>query len=346
MQNYANVKALLIANNADFNYVYPLNGDESLPDPTIPTQMIAQLDNALLGHAFARNEEILIDFGCFDDSVEYPSTICLIDTSIVGKFVYLDGEYHRDARIMANDHPVWIKEGHDGLWKTLYMFLDVDQSVKYELSWRWVIGTSIDEIIAVCDIDGVPINDPSLCFGHWMINGTLNENITSSNTQCALGDNYVCVESTSGGFFETYFAGQYRQVHDGVALWLYENEYRDVHIQPASVYWPGLYDNLVYGFAFIVNQTQSYAFCVIGENYPTREEVMSPENCNNEWYVLEYDEDGNSEWKIDLAFDVDPCVHPNVSTTEATIEYPEMLCLNDPTNTNSHYQSLVFLESF
>ena len=44
-------------------------------------------------------------------------------------------------------------------------------------------------------------------------------------------------------------------------------------------------------------------------------------------------------WYIDLAFDIDECHHPNITVTETPIDYPETLCLADPSNTYSHYQS-------
>ena len=51
-------------------------------------------------------------------------------------------------------------------------------------------------------------------------------NMTTSESECTLTDNYVCVESANGEFFEYYFEGTYCQVHEGKPLWLLE----DVHV--------------------------------------------------------------------------------------------------------------------
>eukprot|EP01084_Bolivina_argentea_P167939 291336_1 len=274
LENYANVIGVIVSNGLDLTHVYALSGDNSIASPTIPTRMISQMAGHILDYAMQRGDPVYISFGCHDDTMTYPSTICLVDTTIVGEHVYLDGEYQRQT-VHINDHPVWLKQGHLGLWSNIYMWLHVDRIVSGHPSWRWVIGTDYNDpssIISECNLNGRHIAHPALCDHDWSIDSVLASNITTKGTQCALGDNYICVESAEGGFFESYFEGRYRQVHEGIALWLLEDEYLDAHVRIARLSWPEIFGaNPKYVFAFMVNQTDIYAFCVIGENYPSWE---------------------------------------------------------------------------
>eukprot|EP01084_Bolivina_argentea_P129728 229084_1 len=205
---------------------YLVSGERYL-ESAIPTRMVSQFVGIGIEEAINMGENVYITLGCFDDvsGIDYPSIICLIDTSVIGKYVYLDGEYQRQ-NIYKNEHPIWMKDGFEGMWKKLYMWLDIDVNINGISSWRWVIGNDYNSkhgIIAACGLDNNDTNHPAECDGHWYINGKLENNITTSDTICELGDNYVCVESADGGLFDYYFDGQYRQIHSGVPLWFLED---------------------------------------------------------------------------------------------------------------------------
>ena len=145
-----------------------------------------------------------------------------------------------------------------------------------------------------------------------------------------------------GGLFDLWFTGQYRQIHEGVSVWLHENVYTDMYITIGTMQFPaaGLIDD-TWVFSFVVNQTDVWAFCVIGDgSEPSDMEKLSPYDCTEDWYVMEFDYSTfQYYWTIDYAFDIDECTHPNITTTAVTIDYPKYLCLNDETDSPSHYQS-------
>ena len=48
-----------------------------------------------------------------------------------------------------------------------------------------------------------------------------------------------------GGLFDLWFTGQYRQIHEGVSVWLHENVYTDMYITIGTMQFPaaGLIDD-------------------------------------------------------------------------------------------------------
>ncbi len=163
-------------------------------------------------------------------------------------------------------------------------------------------------IIAECGLDNNNINHPAECDGNWYIAGKLENNITTSDTICEFGDNYICVESADGGLFDYYFDGQYRQIHSGVPLWFVEDGLLDAYLTIGTINWPPLFDN-TYAFAFALNQSQMFAFCPIGQELPSKDVALNPQHCNKNWYKLELDVDPTNGfvWIEDYVFDIDEC---------------------------------------
>ena len=332
---------VLVSNNVDTDHVYALSGDETLYT-SIPTRMVSQIAGMMLTVAITDYaDEVYVDFGCFDHT-EWPSIICINDYNNIGNYVYLDGEYQRQLYAI-NDHPYYLKYGHYGLWDHMYIWLEIDRSVSGDAEWTWVIGTDYTDtssVIAECRLNGEHIDHPGLCGNNWWVEDTLRATIQSSNSTCQLGDDYVCLVSSSGAYFGYWFDGQYRQVHDGVALWLMHSEDDiDSYITIGQVSNVPGHSGSPWAFAVVLNQSDIYAYCVIGDgSYPTEDEMMKPYECTDDWWVFGYDNYNNPTWYIDLGFDIDECTHSNITTTAATIDYPSTLCLTDPTNTYSHYQ--------
>eukprot|EP01083_Nonionella_stella_P021607 59879_1 len=97
-----------------------------------------------------------MSFARWDEAVSYPPIICLVDTTLMCTKVYLDGEYQRQTDIW-NAHPVWLKSGFEGLFKSVYMFLYIDTNVNGLSTWRWVIGKDYQDssfIIDYCGLHG------------------------------------------------------------------------------------------------------------------------------------------------------------------------------------------------
>merc|ERR1719242_665103 len=324
LEQYGNAKAVLIGNDYDLHHVYALSGDEKLSDPLIPTRMISQFASQHIGDLLAIHSNPTISFGCFQDvEIVYPSIICLVDTSNLGDYVYLDGEYQRQAHHLANDHPVWVKEGHEGLWSHMYMWLEVDQSQNGDDAMRWVIGTDTVNIIARCNIksDDFEANDyiqhPALCDGHWYIQNVLRDTIITSDTSCSFGDNYVCVDSAEGGLFDSYFDGQYPQTlcmndetnelsahqsHYGVYVldnsttfdgrFVYKNQRLDGQMNEWYMLWYDEQDS------WVLNEMVPEITAVRNHEGICDEEVNTPNLCNECWQF--YDENGDAETKCSV----------------------------------------------
>jgi len=201
MQDYANVKAVLIANNKDLTHVYSLEGDMKLDAPTIPSRMISQISGQNIKNEMNRTQEnVWITIDCFDK--ELPTMICVLDEDIY--------EYQQQSGVSVNDHPVWLKEGMFNIWDDHYIWLSVNHS-RSDHPWRWVIGTDYlaeNTIFAQCLLPTDEyIDDPTLCGPNWYnTQGELIGNLTSNDGICDLADSYVCTSSGSG-FFNYYFEG-------------------------------------------------------------------------------------------------------------------------------------------
>ena len=128
--------------------------------------------------------------------------------------------------------------------------------------------------------------------------------------------------------------GTYRQAHEGMPLWLME----DAHVEAFS----SVFDDPQYVFAIYLNQTDTYAFCVIDGEYPSREEMLSPWTCNENWWMSTYVKDQGWKWVVDAAFDIDECSHQGVPVENVThVEYPELLCLaSDSQTAYANYRCL------
>ena len=62
-------------------------------------------------------EEAIVTFGCFGDTM-----ICVVDMTMNGLHIRLDGDYQRMANMEKNEHTIWRKLGKPGLWRDIYMF--------------------------------------------------------------------------------------------------------------------------------------------------------------------------------------------------------------------------------
>eukprot|EP01083_Nonionella_stella_P093276 261353_1 len=286
------------------------------------------------------NEDIYVSIDCFNNTS--PALICIVDQSSIGNTVELDGEFQKQGDIFVNSHPVWLKEGMNGIWDDYYIWLTIDHSYGADAySWKWVIGTDYNDdstIYAECLAPWSDhMTDPTQCSGNWYKNQKLLPELVSRNGVCDLGDNYVCVESADGGLFDIYFDGQYRQIHSGVPLWFLEDGLLDAYLTIGTVSWPPLFDN-TYVFAFALNQTQMFAFCPIGQELPSKDVLLNPQHCNKNWYKLELDPVDATKgfiWVEDYVFDIDECKHKDISTTRPPNninEYPQILCMNDIDN--------------
>ena len=98
---FMGAKAVLIKNDKDWNHVYALAGDDTLSAyPTIPTRMISEFNGIYpLDYVMDAGYDVYISIDCYDDTIDYPSIICLVDMSSSGKRVYLDGEYQRQSMV-------------------------------------------------------------------------------------------------------------------------------------------------------------------------------------------------------------------------------------------------------
>eukprot|EP01083_Nonionella_stella_P101474 287658_1 len=144
--------------------------------------------------------------------------------------------------------------------------------------------------------DGRHITHPALSDHDRLIDSVLVSNITTKGTACSLGKNYIRVQSAADGFFESHFEGRYRQVHEGITLWLLGDDYLDAHVRIARLSWPEILGpNPVYAFVFMENQTDIYAFCVVGENYLYWEDALSPWQGNDDWYVVSWTHENGYE---------------------------------------------------
>eukprot|EP01083_Nonionella_stella_P140237 429531_1 len=349
---YNNVRAVLIGNNKDGSYVYPLNGDDSLPEPAIPTRMISQSDAATIRNAEAANNTneigVLVTFGCFME-MEYPPMICMTDGSLDGINVHLIGEYQELSSITKNDHPVWRKKGTTGLWDHLYMFLYVDTS------WKWIIsGDYNDEavnIIAWCTAtngNDVYLTHPALCDDQWTATGMAHNNLTSTNSSCELTDHYICVQASPSSTIESLMGGTYRQSHEGVALWFGNaNAQFEPYVTARHFALPPMEEDNAWAFV-LTHNNDTWAYCVIGDGNqpPTEEERLSPWKCTD-WYVYEYNwESFTYEWvntleSLQLWLDIEEC-DANGEELEQDVHYDDVLCLmHTYSDTHySHYQGL------
>ena len=134
---------------------------------------------------------------------------------------------------------------------------------------------------------------------------------------CDLGDSYVCTASGSS-FFNSYFAGRYRQVHPGVST-LTDAYIILTYVDAATA--------RGWAYVFAVASTGVYAFCPTGtgEEELTGEAALSPLSSAKDWYVVNYE-----------------CAHPDFDTpVVAQITYLERLCLRE--EWYSAYQSYYWM---
>eukprot|EP00483_Globobulimina_turgida_P011294 UN11316 len=173
LQNYnTNIQALLISNNADLFNVYPLPGDESLASPT---RMISQSSAANILNITGK-EDVFISIDCFNTTSS--PIICVVDDSLIGSDVELDGEFQKQADISVNDHPVWLKEGINRVWDDYYIWLAVDHSANTN-ALKWVIGQNYnDDTIIIVECLAPDIDDPRQCGPAWYRNGGTNQSFT------------------------------------------------------------------------------------------------------------------------------------------------------------------------
>ena len=184
------------------------------------------------------------------------------------------------------------------------------------------------------------IDDPTQCGAHcYDAAGVSLGSLTSKDGMCDLGDSFVCAASGSS-FFNYYFAGRFRQVHPGTAVWLSDSTLADAFIGV-------LYVDVAFarGWAYVFAYASTgnvYAFCPTGtgEEEPVGDAALSPWSCNENWYVVNYAE-GSYGWINDPLMDVDECAHPDApsNATVASVVYSEKLCLKDATSAYSPYQS-------
>ena len=247
-----------------------------------------------------------------------------------------------------NDHPVWLKEGMYQVWDDHYIWLKVNHSTT-DHPWRWVLGTNyLDDtsIEAECLLPtNEYISDPTLCGRNWYnMFGARIGNLTSNDGICDLADSYVCTTSGSA-FFNLYFNGRYRQVHEGVPYWFASGDIGTSGTLNGDAYIGinAVNESFHVGWAFVFGYATGgsyYALCPLQEPF-TAEDVMSPWACTDWWAISEFA--WGSAWVYDIMMDVDQCNHPNATnvTTAAPIDYPEALCMYDVTYAYSQYQSLV-----
>eukprot|EP01084_Bolivina_argentea_P129726 229082_1 len=352
LQTYnTNIQALLIANDKDITNVYPLPGDNTLTNPIIPTRMISQSSAKNIKYILNNtNEDIYVSIDCFNNTS--PALICIVDQSSIGNTVELDGEFQKQGDIFVNSHPVWLKEGMNGIWDDYYIWLTIDHSYGADAySWKWVIGTDYNDdstIYAECLAPWSDhMTDPTQCSGNWYKNQKLLPELVSRNGVCDLGDNYVCVDSGSE-MFDTYFGGRYRQVHDNTAIWFGDNTQFDSYL---SIQYVNM--SFASGWSFVFSFAANggvHAFCVIQEGesfasytigHDSGNMALSPWNCNKNWYVVIYDAASQGyKWFNDPLMDIDQCNHPSVSTqTPKEIIYPKYMCFTDAVNKYSPYQT-------
>lgn len=253
--------------------------------------------------------------------------------------------------LSVNGHPVWLKEGMSQIWDDHYIWLKVNHSAANH-PWKWVLGTDyLDDtsIEAECLLPtNEYISDPTQCGNNWYNQfGDRIDNLTSTDGICDLADSYVCTSSGSG-FFNYYFAGRYRQVHEGVPMWFSSGNIGTEGDLNGDAFIGINFVNETFhtGWAFVIAYASAgsiYAICPLHEPFTTQD-VMSPWACNDDWYTIEQFEWGTA-WIWDPLMDIDQCQHPNSTsvTTAAPIVYPEALCMYDDTNAYSQFQSLVHL---
>ena len=96
IETYADVKAILLANNKDLTHVYSLEGDMTLNDPTIPTRMISQIGAQNIKNEIIRTQAaVSITIDCFEE--QHPTMICVLDQEIYGTYAKFDGEYQQQS---------------------------------------------------------------------------------------------------------------------------------------------------------------------------------------------------------------------------------------------------------
>ena len=94
-------KAVLITDRVDATNLYPLTGDKSLATPSIPTRMISQVGANQMLHVLEFDlEDLFISINCLDTSA--PPKICVMDDSIIGSNVELDGEFERQGLLQIH----------------------------------------------------------------------------------------------------------------------------------------------------------------------------------------------------------------------------------------------------
>ena len=236
---------------------------------------------------------------------------------------------------MVNEHPVWKKPEITGLYSAWYIWLTISDN-----DWLWVIGTNYNlssTIFAECR-SSINIASPSLCGPSWYnpTDNTLFPDLISHGSTCDLGDNYVCTVSSSVATFVARYDGRYRQIHDRTPLWIGETTTESVMIHVANFNQVGV---PFIGYSYVVTDialNEAVAACFISITEPLNTASLTPQNCYG-WWLKQTD----GSWAEDVQFDIDSCYHPNNTPTIPDISYPETLCFNDPTNTVSHYQSMI-----
>ena len=74
---------------------------------------------------------------------------------------------------------------------------------------------------------------------------------------------------------------------------VYTEDSIDSYLTVGQVYFPPYITVPTWAFAITVNQTQVFAFCVIGEEQPTTETMMKPFECTDDWHAMGLDGNGH-----------------------------------------------------
>ena len=236
--NLQNKSALgvLIWDQEILNYINPINGNNNLSNPIIPTRVISYDDGFTIYNNINNNNNVTVIFGCFNDSS--PINLCITDTG-PGSSWDIDGDYQRIADVEVNNHPVWQKEEYGGNWgPSRFIYLLADN----EYGWKWIITFSTTTITsfsqiqnntynadAYCNILNSSTSDPGSC-NDWYIydyasqtSGTWKpvDYVTSIDGLCDPLDNELfCLESKALNQ-EPYnkFVGLYHQAHISRPEW-------------------------------------------------------------------------------------------------------------------------------
>ena len=255
---------------------------------------------------------------------------------------------------MVNGHPVWLKDGHDSFISVfghpdLYIWLDVNHS-RANHPWRWVIGidyTDTTTIVLQCllnDTNTEYIDDPTLCMDNWWVGDTFLPNVSSTSGICQLEASFVCIE-TSSSHFDNYFSGRYRLYHPGQPYWISENA------QNSSILFVDTLEDNFDGFGVrewwvffvgvagtVATTGRPEAWCPYLPVGVPQSLLWSPQDCLS-WYVWRPD---LGRFQGNVPFDVDECTHSSIIVND-TITYPQYLCMNDPSNTMTFYEGMIFL---